>query len=89
MNPPLKPVDATESRIAENLLEVLIRAGLLFALVAICYRVFSPFLVLMAWAVILAVTLYPLHQILARRMGGRQGLAATVIVLVAARECSS
>ena len=49
----------------------------------ICYRVFSPFLILMVWAVILAVTLYPLHQILARRMGGRQGLAATVIVIVA------
>ena len=37
----------------------------------LCYRVFSPFLVLMVWAVILAVTLYPLHQWLAARMGGR------------------
>jgi predicted PurR-regulated permease PerM len=35
----------------------------------------------MAWALILAVTLYPLHQKLARRMGGKQGLAATLLVL--------
>jgi hypothetical protein len=62
------------------LLEVLIRAGLILAMVLLCYRVFSPFLTLMVWALILAVTLYPLHQALANRIGGRQGLAATLLV---------
>jgi predicted PurR-regulated permease PerM len=37
----------------------------------------------MAWALILAVTLYPAHQKLATKMGGRQGLAATLLTLVA------
>jgi predicted PurR-regulated permease PerM len=46
--------------------------------------VFSPFLTLMVWALILAVALYPLHQWLARRLGGRQGLAATLIVILGA-----
>jgi len=32
--------------------------------------------------VILAISLYPLHQALARKMGGRQGWAATVIALL-------
>ena len=62
-----------ERRLSRLLLDVLIRAGLILALVMLCYRIFSPFLVLMVWALILAVTLYPLHQALARRMGGRQG----------------
>ena len=62
-----------------RLLDVLIRAGLILALAMLCYRIFSPFLVLMVWALILAVTLYPLHQALAARMGGRQGWAATLI----------
>jgi predicted PurR-regulated permease PerM len=31
--------------------------------------------------VILAVAIYPLHQLLARKMGGRHGLAATLIVI--------
>jgi len=39
---------------------------------------------LMIWALILAITLYPLHQALARRVGGRQGLAA-VLISVAGR----
>ena len=67
---------------SSRLLDVLIRAGLIVVMVALCYRVFSPFLTLMVWALILAVTVYPLHQMLARKMRGKQGLAATVVVIL-------
>ena len=53
-------------------------------LAALGYRIFAPFLTLMVWALILAVALYPLHQMLARRLGDKQGLAATLISLTAA-----
>jgi predicted PurR-regulated permease PerM len=65
-----------------GLLDVLIRAALILALAVLCYQIFSPFLALMLWAVILAVTLYPLQRLLAGKMGGRQGLAATLIVIL-------
>jgi predicted PurR-regulated permease PerM len=71
-----------EARIAGILLDVLIRAGLVLALAMLCFQVFSPFLSLMTWALILAVCLYPLDQSLAAKIGGRQGLAATLIVLL-------
>jgi len=71
-----------ETRIAGLLLDVLIRAGLVLALAMLCFQVFSPFLSLMTWALILAVTLYPLDQSVAAKIGGRQGLAATLIVLL-------
>ena len=73
---------AFESRASALLLDVFIRAGLVLALAVLCFQVFSPFLSLMTWALILAVTLYPLHQSVAAKIGGRQGLAATLIVLV-------
>ena len=47
---------------SQGLLDVLIRAGLIAVLVIICYRVFHPFMDLMIWAIILAVTLYPLQR---------------------------
>ena len=75
---------AAERRQSSLLLDVLIRAGLVFALAALCYRIFAPFLTLMVWALILAVAMYPLHQMLARRVGGKQGLAATLIALTGA-----
>lgn len=82
MNAPYKLDVEIEQRLSRKLLDVFIRAGAVFALAALCYRIFSPFIGLMAWALILAVTLYPVHQKLARRMGGKQGLAATLLVLV-------
>jgi predicted PurR-regulated permease PerM len=82
VNIPSQPDRELEQRLATPLLDVLIRAGLILAMTVLCYQVFSPFLHLMVWALILAVTLYPLHQSLARRIGGKQGLAATLVVVV-------
>jgi predicted PurR-regulated permease PerM len=81
MNAPDTPDPNLEKRLSGRLLDVLIRAALIFALAALCYRIFSPFLSLMVWALILAVTLFPIHQKLARRLGGKQGRAATLLVL--------
>src|SRR5678815_1143927 len=75
------PEDRLDRRVASQLLDVLIRAGLIGILAVLCYVVFAPFMTLMAWAIILAVTLYPLHRALARRLGRRNGLAATIVVL--------
>jgi predicted PurR-regulated permease PerM len=76
-----QPDPEFERRVPARLLDVLIRAGLIAVLAVLCYTVFAPFLTLMAWAVILAITIYPLQQSLARRIGGKQGLAATIVVL--------
>jgi len=67
--------------LSRNFTNAVIRICLIAFLVAMCVRVFAPFTNLMLWAVILAIALYPLHQLLARWIGGRQGIAATLLVL--------
>ena len=84
MNAALTPDPTSEQRKQSLLLDVLIRAGLILALVILCFKIFAPFLSLMVWALILAVAIYPLQQWLARKLGGRQGLAATLITLIGA-----
>lgn len=81
MNGSWQPDRQLERRLSARLLDVLIRAGLIGLMTALCYAVFAPFLTLMGWALILAVTLYPLHRALASRLGGRSGLAATLLVV--------
>ena len=71
-----------EQRLSSRLMDVLIRAGLVLAVVLLCYRVFAPFLTLTAWALILAVTLYPLHRAVAGKLKGRQGVSATLLALL-------
>src|SRR5262249_1606465 len=82
MNIPSQPDQEIEQRLASLGLDVLIRAGLILIMAMLCYQVLSPFLTLMVWALILAVTLYPLHQALASTIRGKQGLAATLLVVV-------
>lgn len=82
MTPFSTPDADLERRLARRLLDVLIRATLLLALALLCYRVLAPFLSLAIWALIFAVTLYPLHLRITAQLGGRPGLAATLQVLL-------
>jgi len=81
MNAPDKPVRELEALLGGTLIDVLIRFSFALVLAFLCYEVLAPFLSLMVWAVILAVTLYPAFRKLARRMGNRRGLAATTMVI--------
>ena len=83
MNQRTNPDLGMEPPAARGMLDVLIRAGLILALALLCYRVLAPFMVLMVWALILAVALYPLQLAVARMIGGRQGLAAISITVLA------
>jgi predicted PurR-regulated permease PerM len=66
---------------SRDFMNAVIRIGLIAFLVVMCVRVFAPFANLVLWAMILAIALYPLHQRLARWLGGRQGSAATLLVV--------
>lgn len=73
---------ALEKFVSHKVLDLFIRAGLIVFLVVFCYQIFRPFIGLMLWSLILAVALYPLHTLIARKMGSRNGYAATALVLV-------
>ncbi|MGF6597268.1 putative PurR-regulated permease PerM [Paraburkholderia sp. GAS448] len=77
------PTQTSDMALSRGLLDVLIRAGLIAVLAISCFRIFYPFLNLIVWSMILAITLYPL---LVKLRGGvlkKDGHAATLIVLVA------
>jgi predicted PurR-regulated permease PerM len=67
--------------LSRDFMNAVIRIGLIAFLVVMCVRVFAPFANLVLWALILAIALYPLHQRLARLLRGRQGRAATLLVV--------
>ena len=61
--------------------DAMIRFSVIAVLAILCVRVFSPFLNILLWGLILAIMLYPLHQRLAKRLKDRQGRAATLMVV--------
>lgn len=58
-----------ERFIARNLLDLAIRITLIGGLTVWCYRVAEPFIGMLLWSIILAVTLAPLHMRLTRLQG--------------------
>jgi predicted PurR-regulated permease PerM len=82
MKPLTQPDNGFERRVPSSLWDTLMRVGLIGALVVLCFQVFAPFLHLTVWSIILAVTLFPLHRMLARRIGGRQGLSSIILVIL-------
>jgi predicted PurR-regulated permease PerM len=77
------PTPTSEKALSHGLLDALIRAGLIAVLVIACYQIFHPFLDLMLWSLILAITLYPLQRRLMSVLHIREGRTATLIVLIA------
>ncbi|WP_447749342.1 AI-2E family transporter [Pseudomonas nicosulfuronedens] len=78
----MQPGFKLDGALSQGMLDILIKAGVIAALVLFSFEVFQPFLELMLWSVILAVTLYPVLRWLKARTGLKDGHAATLIVLV-------
>lgn len=51
-------------------------------LIYLCYTIVSPFISLVVWGLIIAVTLYPAHLWLSAKFGGKQGRSATLLVIL-------
>lgn len=68
--------------INKTFMDLMIRLALIAYLVVNCYQIFKPLIALILWSIILAVALYPLQQLLARHLGGRQGLTAVLLVVL-------
>lgn len=76
------PASVSEKLLSRGLLDVLIRAGLIAVLAVFCFQVFRPFLDLIVWSLILAITIYPLQRRMRGLLRNKDGRTATLIVIV-------
>jgi predicted PurR-regulated permease PerM len=51
-------------------------------LVAWCFSIVKPFMIPIVWGIIIAISEYPVYLKLRRALGGRNGIAATLITLL-------
>jgi predicted PurR-regulated permease PerM len=68
--------------VAKNFIEPGIRIGALLLLAVTCFLIIAPFIVPVIWATILAVAVYPAFPRIAAAVGGRERLAAALLVLI-------
>ncbi len=70
-------------QIERQVIEALIKFGLILLLLVWCFQIIRPFFMPVLWGAILAVALYPLHRRLAARLGDKPKWSATLITLIA------
>ena len=64
-----------------NAMASFIQIGAVVALIIWCFKIVAPFLNIIVWGLIISVALYPVHVGLTARVGGREKLSATLLVL--------
>jgi predicted PurR-regulated permease PerM len=51
-------------------------------LIYFCFEIIKPFVILLIWASVLAITLYPLHKKFTKLLKGRKWISATIITII-------
>lgn len=73
---------AADKSFQKNAMASFTQIGALVLLLILCFQIISPFVTIVAWAMIIAVAIYPAHQMLTGKLGGREKTSATIIVVV-------
>lgn len=66
----------------DHAVDVAIRLALLGLLIYSCFQIVRPFIQLLAWGAIMATAIYPLYLKLLPRLKNKEGLTATLMVVV-------
>jgi predicted PurR-regulated permease PerM len=66
---------------SKQLFETILQLGLVFLILLFCFNLLAPFVTPILWAIIFAIILYPLFNILQKKLKGKKSLAATIIIL--------
>ena len=73
---------SVEQKFLVNAMASFVQIGAVMIIVYWCFTIVSPFVTVVLWGVIIGVALYPTHVALSTRLGGREKLSATVLVLI-------
>jgi len=83
--PPTIPQSELANARAESMrraTEIAIRLGVIVLVVAWCLQIVAPFVGIVVWGWIIALAMTTPYEALTRAIGGRRGLAATILVTI-------
>ncbi|MCF7983308.1 MAG: AI-2E family transporter [Thiohalocapsa sp.] len=73
---------SSDRQYIERSVEAAIRIGLIATMVGLCFWIVKPFLIPVAWGVIIAVAAWPGYRRLASLLGGRRALASLLFAIL-------
>ena len=70
-------------QVEKNVINLMVKLGVLLLLFFWCFSIIQPFIIPVVWAVVIAVSLYPLYLVMLAKLNGRKGLTGTIFTLLA------
>lgn len=80
---PGSEADSSQEVFLNRVMEATVRVGTVLLLAAWCLEILRPFVIPVAWGIIIAVAVHPAYVWLERALGGRSGLAAGIFSALA------
>ncbi|SHG73131.1 Predicted PurR-regulated permease PerM [Flavobacterium fluvii] len=65
---------------SKQIFETILQLGLVFLILGFCFQLLLPFMMPILWAIILAITFYPIFDFLQKKLKGRKSLASFLII---------
>jgi predicted PurR-regulated permease PerM len=65
----------------EKIVDTLIRLGVLSLLLMWCFDILRPFVLILIWAIVIAIAIYPIHTVFVKVFRGKTVLAVVVLTL--------
>ena len=73
---------SVDQKFLGNAMASFLQIGALLVLLYWCFTIVAPFVSVVVWGLIISVALYPTQVSLTVRLGGREKLSATILVLI-------
>ncbi|UKJ06799.1 AI-2E family transporter [Solitalea lacus] len=70
------------SSLEKKVIDLSLKLILILILVAWCAMIILPFITLVLWAVILAITIYPMYKHLLKLLNGKKAFASTAVTII-------
>ncbi len=71
-----------QNSIVNTTINILLKVGMLFLVIFLCFMIVRPFLGILLWGLIIAIILFPLFQKLNQWFGRRYKLSSLVIIII-------
>lgn len=66
----------------EKIVDIVIRLGVLLLLIMMCFDILKPFILILVWAVVIAIAIYPIYEIFVKIFRRKKTLAAVVLTVL-------
>ncbi len=71
-----------DKSLTEKTLNVVIKIGLILGIIAWCFLIIRPFIMLTLWGMVIAITMFPVYHWLMKKLGNRTKLASVLVTIL-------